>query len=51
MGGDTVDYHAFFVGIPDSKLVVTALVNAGDGQVIAPSLAALRYMIQQDANR
>jgi hypothetical protein len=51
MGGDTVDYHAFFVGILDSKLVVTALVNAGDGEVMAPSLAALRYISQQTASR
>ncbi len=46
MGGDSVDYHAFFIGILDSKLVVTALVNAGDGEVIAPSLAALKYISQ-----
>jgi D-alanyl-D-alanine carboxypeptidase len=46
MGGNTTGYHAFFVGIPESKLVVTALVNAEEGNVIAPSLAALKYTIQ-----
>ena len=46
MGGDTTGYHAFFVGIPESKLVVTALVNADEGNVIAPSLAALKNISQ-----
>jgi CubicO group peptidase (beta-lactamase class C family) len=47
MGGDTTGYHAFFAGIPDSKLVVTALVNTREGNVITPSMAALQYISQQ----
>jgi CubicO group peptidase (beta-lactamase class C family) len=46
MGGDVVGYHAFFIGIPDSKLVVTALVNTEEGDVISPSIAALEYLIE-----
>ena len=47
MGGDTTGYHAFFIGIPDSKLVVTALINTEEGDVISPSMAALQYISQQ----
>jgi D-alanyl-D-alanine carboxypeptidase len=48
MAGDsTTGYHAFFVGILDSKLAVTALVNTVEGNVIAPSLTALRHLSQQ----
>ena len=46
MGGDTTGYHAFFIGILDSKLVVTALVNTEEGNVIFPSMAALEYISQ-----
>jgi D-alanyl-D-alanine carboxypeptidase len=46
MGGDTVGYHAFFIGTLDSKLVVTALVNVEEGNVISPSMAALNYISQ-----
>jgi D-alanyl-D-alanine carboxypeptidase len=52
MGGDSVDYHAFFAGMLDSKLIVTALVNSGEGDVIAPSMAALQqYMSQQTESK
>jgi D-alanyl-D-alanine carboxypeptidase len=47
MGGDSIGYHAFFIGIPGSKLIVTALVNTDDGKVIMPSLDALKYISQQ----
>jgi len=52
MGGDTTGYHAFFIGILDSKLVVTALINTEEGDVISPSMAALQqYMTQQIENK
>lgn len=47
MGGDTTGYHAFFIGILDSKLVVTALVNTEEGDVISSSMAALQHYISQ----
>jgi D-alanyl-D-alanine carboxypeptidase len=47
MGGDTTGYHAFFIGILDSKLVVTALVNTEEGDVISSSMAALQQYISQ----
>ena len=46
MGGDTTGYHAFFIGVPGSKLVVTALVNTDEGDVIAPGMAALQDISQ-----
>jgi len=46
MGGDIPGYHAFFVGLLNSKLVVTALVNIEESDVISPSLAALEYISQ-----
>jgi D-alanyl-D-alanine carboxypeptidase len=45
MGGDIPGYHAFFIGVQDSKLVVVALTNTEEGDVISPSLAALQYML------
>ena len=51
MGGDTKGYHAFFVGLLDSKLVVTALVNTEEGDVISPSMAALEYISGQIENK
>jgi hypothetical protein len=52
MGGDsTTGYHAFFIGIPDSKLAVTALVNTVEGNVISPSLTALEYISQELENK
>ena len=48
MGGDTgMGYHTFFIGSLDSKLVVTALVNAEEGDAIAPSMIALERLNQQ----
>ncbi len=44
MGGDIPGYHAFFVGIQDTKLVVVALVNTEEGDAIGPSLMALDYL-------
>ena len=46
MGGDNVCYHAFFLGTLDGRSIVTALVNS-DGNVIAPSMAALQQFISQ----
>jgi D-alanyl-D-alanine carboxypeptidase len=52
MAGDsTTGYHAFFIGIPGSKLAVTALVNTVEGNVISPSLAALEYISQELENK
>lgn len=48
MGGDVPGYHAFFIGMLDSKLIVTALINTEEGDVIAPSLAALEYMLSSN---
>jgi D-alanyl-D-alanine carboxypeptidase len=44
MGGDIPGYHAFFVGLQDTKFVVAALVNTEEGDVMAPSLMALEYL-------
>lgn len=46
MGGDIPGYHAFFVGFLDTKLVVTALCNTQEGDVIMPSLSAMQYINQ-----
>jgi len=46
-GGGDMGYHAYLIGTPDGKFIVTALVNTEDGNVKSPSLAALRYIIQQ----
>jgi hypothetical protein len=46
MGGDIPGYHAFFIGVLDTKLVVTALVNTEGGNVIMPSVTALQYISQ-----
>jgi CubicO group peptidase (beta-lactamase class C family) len=47
MAGDSgTGYHAFFIGLLDSKLAVTALVNTEAGNVIAPSLTALKDLSQ-----
>jgi D-alanyl-D-alanine carboxypeptidase len=52
MGGDTVGYHAYFIGLLDSKLIVTALVNTEEGDVISPSMTALQtYINQQTASK
>jgi len=46
MGGDVPGYHAFFVGYLDTNFAVAALTNTEEGDVIAPSLAALEYISQ-----
>ena len=48
MGGDTRGYHAFFIGVPETKLIVFAMVNTDEGNVITPSMTALQYISQQD---
>ena len=50
-GDSTTGYHAFFIGIPGSKLAVTALVNTVEGNVISPSVTALEYLSQQPENK
>jgi hypothetical protein len=44
MGGDVPGYHAFFVGVAGTKLVVTALVNTEEGDVVTPGLTAFQYL-------
>ncbi|MFC2105846.1 alpha/beta fold hydrolase [Candidatus Bipolaricaulota bacterium] len=44
MGGDIPGFHAFFIGILDTDLVVTAACNTQEGELITPSLAALEYI-------
>lgn len=52
MGGDIPGYHAFFLGIQNTKMVVAALVNTEEGDVITPSLMALEYLLSlQPASR
>jgi len=50
MGGDSTGYHAFFIGTLNGKFIVTALVNT-DGNVISPSMAALKSIIQQNESK
>jgi len=50
-GGGDMGYHAYLIGTPDGKFIVTALVNTEDGNVKSPSLAALRYIIQQNESK
>ncbi len=45
MGGDIPGYHAIFIGLQNSKVVVAALVNTQEGDVIAPSIMALEYLL------
>ena len=44
MGGDAEAYHAFFMGVQDTKFLVVALVNTAEGDVITPSLMAFQYL-------
>ena len=44
MGGDIPGYHAFFVGIQGTPLVVAGLINTEEGDIIGPSLTALQYL-------
>jgi D-alanyl-D-alanine carboxypeptidase len=46
IGGDNPGYNAFFIGFLDTKLVVTALCNTDEGDVIMPSLSAMQYISQ-----
>jgi len=46
MGGDIPGYHGFFIGFLDNKLIVTAMCNTEEGDVITPSLSALEYIHQ-----
>jgi len=46
MGGDIPGYHAFFIGFLDNKLIVTALCNTEEGNVMMPSMSALQYISQ-----
>ena len=50
MGGDSTGYHAFFIGTLDGKFIITALVNT-DGDVISPSMDALKSIIQQNESK
>lgn len=50
MGGDIPGYHALFIGLQDSKVVVAALVNTQEGDVIAPSIMALEYLMSLQTN-
>jgi D-alanyl-D-alanine carboxypeptidase len=47
MGGDSIGYHAFFIGTLDGKFVVTALVNTNEGNVESPSMIAIKYFSHQ----
>lgn len=44
MGGDIPGYHAFFVGVPGTKIVVVAMVNTEEGDVLGPGVTALQYL-------
>lgn len=46
MGGDLPGYNSFFMDFLDTKLVVTALCNTEEGNVMMPSLSALEYISQ-----
>ena len=44
MGGDIPGFHAFFIGSVDNDLLVVAVTNTEEGDVIGPSMGALEYM-------
>jgi hypothetical protein len=44
MGGENPGYRAFFVGMGGTKLVVAALVNTEEGDVVTPGLMAFDYL-------
>jgi D-alanyl-D-alanine carboxypeptidase len=46
MGGDVVGYHAFFIGLQNTKFVVAALVNTEEGDVVDPGAMALEYLLR-----
>jgi len=49
--GDSTGYHAFFIGTLDGRFIVTALVNTNEGDVISPSMDALKSIIQQNESK
>ena len=51
MGGDSIGYHAFFISTLDGRFIVTALVNTDEGDVISPSMDALKSIIQQNESK
>jgi len=51
MGGDSVGYHAYFIGTLDGRFIVTALVNTDEGDVESPSMDALKSIIQQNESK
>jgi CubicO group peptidase (beta-lactamase class C family) len=46
MGGNITGYNSILLGILDTKLLVTALSNTQEGDVITPSISALQYISQ-----
>ena len=46
MGGNIPGYNSIFWGSLDTKLVVTALCNTEEGNVMMPSLSAFQYISQ-----
>jgi len=46
MGGNAPGYNSIFWGALDTKLVVTALCNTQEGNVMVPSLSAFQYISQ-----
>lgn len=49
MGGDNPGYHAFFCGVQGTEIVVAALANSNEADVISPSLMALEYLLSLPA--
>jgi hypothetical protein len=45
MGGENPGYHAFYVGVPEPKLVVAALANTHEADTVTPGLMALEYLL------
>lgn len=44
MGGDIPGYHAFFMGVLGTDLVVATLLNSEEGDAIGPAFAAMEYL-------
>jgi D-alanyl-D-alanine carboxypeptidase len=44
MGGEAVGYQAFYLGVQGTKIVVLALANTWEADVIGPSLMAFDYL-------
>lgn len=47
MGGDAPGYHAIFVGLAESNLIVAGLINTEEGDVVMPALTAFDYLYAQ----